>query len=129
MTTTIEPTVRVTVPATTEYVRLARLNAAGLAADVGFSVEEIEDLRVAVDELFFLLVGEEGERTVEIDYHVDNEALVIHGRRRGASIGPSSAVVDDLVREILGVTVDEWHVDSDEAGLRFELVKRRRLAP
>ncbi len=50
-----EADVRLSLPGRSAFVRLARLNAAGLAADLSFSVDEIEDLRIAVDELFFLL--------------------------------------------------------------------------
>ena len=36
-----------------EYLRLVRLTAAGLASRLGFTFDEVEDLRIAVDELCF----------------------------------------------------------------------------
>ena len=43
-------------PASFEYIRLARLVASGLAAQVNFNLDDIEDLRIAVDELCSALV-------------------------------------------------------------------------
>jgi serine/threonine-protein kinase RsbW len=42
--------VTLTFPAAVELVRLARLVASGLAAHAGLSMDDIEDLRIAVDE-------------------------------------------------------------------------------
>ena len=49
--------VRLVVPAAPEYLRLVRLTAAGLASRLGFTFDEVEDLRIAVDELCFHLLG------------------------------------------------------------------------
>ena len=50
--------VRLVVPAAPEYLRLVRLTAAGLASRLGFTFDEVEDLRIAVDELCFHLLGD-----------------------------------------------------------------------
>src|SRR5579864_8502351 len=59
-TTSEDATVELTLPARPEYVRIARLVIAGLAGRNGFSYEDIEDLRIAVDELCYLIVGQIG---------------------------------------------------------------------
>jgi hypothetical protein len=46
-----EDIVRLSVPAALEYVRIVRLTGSGVASRLGFDIEEIENLRVAVDEL------------------------------------------------------------------------------
>ena len=45
-----EETVTLTVPASAEYINLVRLTLYGLAVKIGFSYEEIEDMKVAVSE-------------------------------------------------------------------------------
>src|SRR5256885_16875050 len=52
--------VRLAVPATPEFLRLARLTVAGVASRMGFTYDEVEDLRIAIDELCFALVGTAG---------------------------------------------------------------------
>ena len=48
--------VRLTLPADAQYIRVARLLAAGVAVPAGFGVDEAEDLRIALDELCSTLV-------------------------------------------------------------------------
>ena len=58
--------VRLTVPAAPSSVRLARLVAAGVAADAGLSIDDTEDLRIAVSELVALLIEGAPEDTPEV---------------------------------------------------------------
>src|SRR3954469_19591739 len=44
-------------PADTRWVRLARLLTSGVAAQAGFDVEEVEDLKIAVDEIWPPRIG------------------------------------------------------------------------
>jgi serine/threonine-protein kinase RsbW len=56
--------VRLTIPAALEFVRIARLTASGVASRLGFDIDEIEDLRVAVDELSSILVDASTDSTL-----------------------------------------------------------------
>ena len=47
-------------PARPENVRLARLTVAAVGARVGFGIDLLDDLRIAVDELCYCLMGGEG---------------------------------------------------------------------
>jgi serine/threonine-protein kinase RsbW len=49
--------VELTVPALTTYLGVVRTATAGLAARLGFSLDEIEDLRIAVDEACVMLLS------------------------------------------------------------------------
>jgi serine/threonine-protein kinase RsbW len=51
-----DPVVVLEVPADVSYVGVVRSLAAGLAARLPFTVDEIDDLRIAVDEAFALLI-------------------------------------------------------------------------
>jgi hypothetical protein len=48
--------VDLTVPASSEHLRILRLVAASLAASLGLDVDQLDDLRIAVDELCSLLI-------------------------------------------------------------------------
>jgi serine/threonine-protein kinase RsbW len=52
-----QPPVELVIPADTRAVRLARLVTSGVASASGFDVEEVEDLRIAVDELCAVLLA------------------------------------------------------------------------
>ncbi len=45
--------VRLAVPARPEFLGLARVTAAGLAGRLGFTFDQVEDLRLAIDEILF----------------------------------------------------------------------------
>jgi hypothetical protein len=117
------------VPATPEFLRLARVTAAGLAGRLGFSYDEIEDLRLAIDELCFGLTGPNGRAgTVEITYVIDGNGLVVEGRGHFRDdLNP--AALTSLSEIILNALVDEHQLVSDSDGPRFRLLKRRHPDP
>ena len=80
--------VRLVVPAAAEYLRLVRLTAAGMASRLGFTFDEVEDLRIAVDELCFHLLGDtddqhparRADRTMDLIYSAGADFITITGR-------------------------------------------------
>jgi serine/threonine-protein kinase RsbW len=120
--------VRLVVPASPEYLRLVRLTAAGLASRLGFTFDEVEDLRIAVDELCFHLLGERDQdpsaddRTMELVYSADSDSITITGRT-----GLSGAVPEpsDLSEQILDALVDEHEVAGSDGMVTFRLKKQR----
>ena len=78
--------IRLTIPADFRYLRLARVTAAAIAADLDFSVQDIDDVRVAVDELAALLIEDAGPRAPSW------RSASIAGPRRAAVEGRSRAV-------------------------------------
>jgi serine/threonine-protein kinase RsbW len=119
--------VRLTVPATPEFLRLARVTATGLASRLGFTYDQVEDLRLAIDELCFALIGTKGKvGTVNLQYAVAEDGLAVEGVGYfddDVSPGPS---LSDFSKQILRALVDDYGVARDEDGRpRFRLVKRR----
>ena len=102
---TMESKIRLIVPAESRHVRLIRLTAAGVAADAGLDVDDVEDVRVAVTELFALLVDDEenADDTVEVGYRAVDDGIAIDGRRSFARDGVSAPAPDDLALDILRV--------------------------
>jgi serine/threonine-protein kinase RsbW len=115
--------IRLSVPAALEYVRIVRLTASGVASRLGFDVEEIEDLRVAVDELASIVVDAAGGGDLVVQFAVRDDSLRIEGE---ATLSPSraeNAKVDDLTAQILAAVVDEWDLSTHEGCVRFTCVR------
>ncbi|HPT79394.1 MAG TPA: serine/threonine protein kinase [Candidatus Atribacteria bacterium] len=65
-------------PAKPEYVSTARLTTSALASRLGFNVDDIEDLKVAVSESIIYLINQFVEPgNVNIDYHIEDENQII----------------------------------------------------
>ena len=68
--------VTLTVPAESMYLSVVRTAAAGLAARLDFTLDDIEDLRIAVDEACALLLKQARTDTdVRCEFSVDAQAL------------------------------------------------------
>ncbi len=65
-------------PAKPEYVSTARLTTSALASRLGFNVDDIEDLKVAVSESIIYLINQFFEpETVSIEYQIDTDHQII----------------------------------------------------
>ena len=72
-----DPVVALEVPADVAYVGVVRSLAAGLAARLPFTVDEIDDLRIAVDEAFALLLPHAAESsTVRVGVTLGDDVQV-----------------------------------------------------
>ena len=122
--------VRLTVPATPEFLRLARVTATGLASRLGFTYDEVEDLRLAIDELCFALIGTKGKvGSVALHYLLTDDGLHVEGVGFFEEDVPSGPKLNDFSRQILRALVDEYDVSQDDDGRpRFGLAKRRTAA-
>ena len=120
--------IQLVAPADRGSVRLARILAAGVAADAGLSIDDTEDLRIAVSELVALLVDglDENDLSIAVDFVPDRGEVVVEGHRPPVDDHPEEAEVDDLALEILRVVVDDHSFDAGADGRRFHLVKRTR---
>jgi hypothetical protein len=112
--------VRLSVPGSLEYVRVVRLAVAAVAARLRFDVEEIEDLRVAVDELASAVI--EAGSGAEITFTFSNlvDMFVVEG---GGSVN-REPVLDDLSRQILTVVVDDFEISATDGMAQFRASKR-----
>ena len=118
--------VRLTMPATPQLLRVARLTAAGLAGRLGFSFDEIEDVKIAVDELCFALVGSKGrDGSLTLTYRLGDHELEIQGEGRFAGAGEGAPAPSELSAQILAAVVDEHALTRDGDTMRFRLLKRR----
>lgn len=118
--------VRLVVPAAPEYLRLVRLTAAGLASRMGFTFDEVEDLRIAVDEVCYLLLGDDGddggERTIELCYRAGPDSIGIEGSTRLEGAAPEPT---ELSMQILTALVDDVEISARGGNIGFRLLKAR----
>jgi hypothetical protein len=134
--------VELTAPAERSSARLARLVASGVGTEAGLSIDDTEDLRIAVSELVALLVDgvDDPGRSIVVTYNSTPGEVMVEGQAETAPMtngkgtgatpetaGPGSrAAMDDLALEILRVVVDIHTFEADDVGRRFRLVKRAR---
>ena len=119
--------VRLTVPAMPEFLRLARVTATGLASRLGFTFDEVEDLRLAFDELCFALMGTRGRpATIRLRYLVTEQALEVEGVGDFRGEGPEPTL-SDLSSQILTALVDEHDVRRGSDGLPCFRFRKARM--
>jgi hypothetical protein len=123
--------VDLSIPVQADLVILARLTAATVAGRAGFGVEDIEDLRLAVEELCLSLVGGGKEGRLHLSYECEGEAITVTCRYEDADL--QGAVprpdADDLSLRILDALVDEHGHDSQGGQPSAWLCKRRSDLP
>lgn len=113
--------VLLTVPADTDVLALVRLNAAMLGAFAAFDVDEVDDLRIAVDEAVAHVASLEGDAEVRLRFRVWPDSLTIEVERTGTRVIPP---LGDLAQIVLQATTDEYTQEQLDGGYRLRLVKR-----
>ena len=113
--------ISLTIPAAMRFVRLARIGAASIARRKGLSVRAIDDLRLAIDETFALLLRDTDHRgSVDITYEVDNHELVVLVVQRLAD-GALDPNAEDLVRFeiVIEDLVDRYEANPEKGVVQF----------
>jgi serine/threonine-protein kinase RsbW len=113
--------VELKLPAASRYLRLARLTAAGLAGDLGFDMESLEDLRVAVDELCAAIIeGVADHATLELRYQPQGRGIRIDGH----IVAPGDPVeLHPVAEELLRMVADSYDVASTDGRRAFWVSK------
>ncbi|GIO87731.1 serine-protein kinase RsbW [Paenibacillus faecis] len=128
-------------PATAEFVDIVRLNLYGIASKMGFSYEEIEDMKVAVSEACnnsVLYAYKDTNGMMEVTFEIIGDALSITVRDEGESFdswGERSTLHDKNLNEAqiggLGFYLMQALMDDvsvmNEAGKGTKVVMTRRL--
>jgi len=110
--------VRLSLPALPDYVRIVRLAASGIATNLGFDVDELDDLRVAVGELVNLTLEVCKPETLEVLFTVDGNKLRIQGTAPAAD--GRVIELDSLTRQILDAFLDGYTIEIVEENVCFD---------
>ena len=106
--------IEIEVPLRTERASTIRVVAASLGADAGFSVDEIDDFRLAISEVFSVLVDASPGGRARV-------AFTLRGQEVRATIGEIDAEtpieLDDLALGILRSVLDEFTIIDNSAHL------------
>ncbi len=136
-------TIDLKIPPRPEYISVARLTAAAIAARQDFTYDEIEDLKVAVSEACNALIQSQGDSGEPIALHFVEEAdaldISITARRSGAGsrlLSPDARATvrrDEITDDAraLGVflmqcLVDEVRRIDGDGGFALRLRKKQR---
>ncbi|HVM35814.1 MAG TPA: hypothetical protein VM784_10760 [Actinomycetota bacterium] len=119
-------TVKVAIPAAPQYVQVVRLIAAGLASRLGFTLDEIDDLKIGVDELAAYLTGTQGrDGRLDIVFGVAGQRITIDGTAHLSAGDGVRTDLTDFSRMILDTVADEASLTEDGGKPSFHLVKSR----
>ena len=92
-----------------------RVVAASLAADAGFSIDEIEDLRLGVDEAVSVMADADGDARsrLHLRFVLSGPTISVSVSRSGVAATITRADVDELATRILHAVVDGFDVTDD----------------
>ena len=114
-------------PADVAYVSTLRLTAAGLAARCDLTIDEIEDLRLAVDEACSLLLPHAEQGTaLHARFTLARGRLEVAARVSSTSGGELDR--DGFAWTVLGALASSVEVSSGDGSVVITLTKRREAA-
>lgn len=118
--------VAIKIPASPVYLQVVRLVAAGLASRLKFTLDDIEDLKIAVDEMSAYFTGANGrDGTIEVTFTVKEDRLEITG---AGNFSPGEKVRTELTefsRMILETVADSASLQQMDGTPTFNLVKSK----
>ncbi len=116
--------VDVVVPLTPRYAAILRTMAASIGVDTGFSIDEIDDFKLAVTEAFSMLSSRHGDQRTVVSFAMATSTLSV---RLSLESGDDISVEpDDLALAILRAVVDSFEVASDGITLNKQATETPR---
>jgi hypothetical protein len=118
--------IELSLPSDSRYMRLARLMASGVATTCGLPLEEVEDFRIAVDELCATLMEIGDGEQVTLSFVLDGDVLVVEGRTGSSHADGIDEDRLSLSRQILDVVTDGHKLSQVDGHTAFTARKRLR---
>lgn len=124
--------ITLTVPARGDYARTVRMTAAELATRMGMSYDEVDDVRMAVEEAFVYAcdcLDEDGDVTFE---------FLLDGGELGVVVGPmpacetdsgEHAALETYAEFILQSVCDEYAIEHEGGSCTLRLTRRVGTTP
>lgn len=123
----IRDVVSVRLPAESAYLSVLRTATAGLAARLDFTLDEIEDLRIAVDEACAMLLNEAVPGTdLTAEFELTGQEMQV--RVEVATVGSSAPKRDDFAWMVLTALADDVEADGGSEDRMAIVLRKRRGA-
>jgi hypothetical protein len=121
--------VTIRIPASPEYLQVVRLVVAGMASRLGFTIDDIEDLKIGVDELSAYLTGAHGrDGTLEIRFAVAGNRIEIDGVGNLHTSQKVRTELTEFSQMILDTVADTASLQQVDGHPSFRLVKSKAEA-
>jgi len=116
-----DPVVSLGFPPSSRFLSAARLVATSLGADAGLTVDDLDDLRLGVNELVTTLVDTaDGASRIALEYVTQDSSITVSGRVDGPT---RDLEPDELSVRILAAVADHYELGPSS----FVLTKRSTL--
>jgi hypothetical protein len=114
--------VHLVVPPSSDFLRTVRLVAADVAVRAGCDLDEVEDFRIAIDELCHLIMTST-DHFVHLSLTTVADQLVAHGSARARGGNPV-VELEEVSAMIVNATTDRHTIERRNGEVMFEVVKR-----
>ncbi|PMC80987.1 anti-sigma regulatory factor [Anaerococcus hydrogenalis] len=96
-------TISLTIPPKTLYLKSMRLLAASLASDMGFDIEEVEDIRVVVSEAINYKMSDED---IKINFYIKENLMKVEVIGKDREIEEENLKIKQIILEQLADRVE-----------------------
>ncbi|MBS4889897.1 MULTISPECIES: serine-protein kinase RsbW family protein [Anaerococcus] len=96
-------TISLTIPPKTIYLKSMRLLAASLASDIGFDIEEVEDIRVVVSEAINYKMS---DRNIKINFYTKENLMKVEVIGKDREIEEENLKIKQIILEQLADKVE-----------------------
>lgn len=116
----MRPDAEVRLPADSAYVAVLRMAAAGIAARLDFTLDDIEDLKMAVSEACaMVLVDATPEGHLTARFFLADDQIEVHVT--ADAVGAKAPDPDDFAWQILATTATRASASADEGGVTIQI--------
>ena len=104
--------ITITIPSNKKYIKSIRLFTASLASDLGFDIEQVEDLRVVVSEAINYKIS---DKDITIEFLPEDKNLAIKVIGKDKSLDERALNMRDLILKELA---DEVNISEDSIEIK-----------
>jgi hypothetical protein len=125
--------VELSIPALPEFISLPRMTIAAVAAHGSFDVEEVEDIRLAIEELCLATFEGRGRGRLHLQIGLGADALEVtctfESEGPHTTTDPRSDLASQMTAQLLGALADEYGIDLESGSPRAWFRKARPSPP